>query len=187
MRVPSRSSGPAARHARSARPGRARATRGASLVSGCAMRGPRTRSFRWPGQSGFVCPASSLLVSLACVVVLLTGCGGKDHANAAKHGTHNEGDVAAGNALDRVPKIPVGNGHLAAMAGKQGFTLRDKPNGSVIAHLKPTTDYGSPTVVSAARRRGHWLGVITPALPNNRLGWMDVNHDRPRMWRTRLE
>jgi lipoprotein-anchoring transpeptidase ErfK/SrfK len=56
----------------------------------------------------------------------------------------------------------------------------------VIAHLEPMTEYGSPTVVWAARRRGDWLGVITPAVPNNRVGWLDVGHDRPRMWRSPL-
>src|SRR5207247_769125 len=45
--------------------------------------------------------------------------------------------------------------------------------------------YGSPTVVWAARTRGRWLGVVTPEVPNNRIGWVDIDHDRPRMWRTR--
>ncbi|MFL5896516.1 MAG: L,D-transpeptidase [Thermoleophilaceae bacterium] len=71
------------------------------------------------------------------------------------------------------------------MASKSGLTLRARPNGRVVAHLEPQTDYGSPTVVWAARRRGDWLGVIATALPNNRVGWLDVQHDRPRMWRSR--
>jgi hypothetical protein len=85
-----------------------------------------------------------------------------------------------------VVAIPGGTGHLAAMAPKQGLTLRDRPNGSVIAHLKPTTAWGSPTVVWATGRRGRWLSVVATALPNNRLGWLDVRHDRPRMWRSPL-
>jgi hypothetical protein len=72
------------------------------------------------------------------------------------------------------------------MAGHRGLTLRDRPHGRVIAHLNAETAYGSPTVVWAARVSGRWLGVVTPALPNNRIGWLDVDHDRPRMWRTRL-
>jgi hypothetical protein len=72
------------------------------------------------------------------------------------------------------------------MAARGGLTLREKPNGSVIAHLKPQTDWGTPTVVWAATRRGRWLGVVATALPNNRMGWIDVRHDRPRMWRSAL-
>ena len=81
--------------------------------------------------------------------------------------------------------IPAGSGHLAAMAPIRGFTIRDKPGGRVIKHLRPVTEWGSPTVVWATQRRGNWIGVVTTALPNNTIGWIDVRHDRPRMWRAR--
>src|SRR3954447_24348432 len=55
--------------------------------------------------------------------------------------------------------IPTGSGNLAAMAGARGPTLRDPPRGNVIAHLRPRTEWGSPTGVWASRRRGSWLGV----------------------------
>jgi L,D-transpeptidase catalytic domain len=80
-------------------------------------------------------------------------------------------------------EIPTGQGHLAAMSRSRGLVLRDRPHGHVIAHLRPKTAYGSPTVVWAAVERGRWLGVFAPALPNNRLGWLDVDHDKPLMWR----
>lgn len=89
-------------------------------------------------------------------------------------------------ARPRTVVIPAGSGHLAAMASTTGLTLRDRPNGRVIAHLKPTTAWGSPTVVWSVARRGDWLGVVATALRNNQLGWLDVRHDRPRMWRSRL-
>lgn len=72
------------------------------------------------------------------------------------------------------------------MASREGMTLRATPNGKVVAHLDAKTDYGSPTVVWAVARRGDWLGVIATALHNNRVAWLDVQHDRPRMWRTRF-
>jgi hypothetical protein len=72
------------------------------------------------------------------------------------------------------------------MAPLRGLTLRDKPNGRVIAHLRPTTGYGSPTVVWAVAQRGHWRGVVATRLANNQIGWIDVSRDRPRMWRTVL-
>jgi hypothetical protein len=80
--------------------------------------------------------------------------------------------------------IPPGPGHLAAMAGRRGLTLRSRPGGRVVAHLCPHTEWGSPTVVWAAERRGRWLGVISSAAGNNRLAWLDVQRDRPRMWRS---
>lgn len=72
------------------------------------------------------------------------------------------------------------------MAPHTGLTLRDRPNGRVVAHLRPQTAWDSPTVVWAVRRKGAWLGVVATALRNNQLGWIDVRHDRPRMWRMRL-
>ena len=83
--------------------------------------------------------------------------------------------------------IPAGSGHLDLMASPRGFTVRDHPGGKVIAHLRAETDWGSPTVVwSVARRGSDWVGVIATALGNNQVGWIDVNHDRPRMWRSEL-
>jgi L,D-transpeptidase catalytic domain len=80
--------------------------------------------------------------------------------------------------------IPAGSGHLAAMARGTGFTLRDQPRGRVIAHLEPKTAWGSPTVVWAVTQRGPWLGVVATRLHNNQIGWLDVRHDRPLLWRT---
>jgi hypothetical protein len=82
--------------------------------------------------------------------------------------------------------IPAGPGHLAAMAPRRGLTLRDRPGGKVVAHLRPRTEYGSPTVVWAPERRGRWLGVISTAAGNNRIAWLDAQRDRPRMWRSPL-
>jgi hypothetical protein len=82
--------------------------------------------------------------------------------------------------------IPRGPGNLAAMAPPKGLTLRDAPGGRVIAHLKPQTAWDSPTVVWVAKRRGRWLGVVATPLGNNQIGWLDVLHDHPRMWRTQL-
>jgi hypothetical protein len=82
--------------------------------------------------------------------------------------------------------IPSGTGNLAAMASPRGFTLRDRPGGKVVAHLRPTTTWGSPTVVWAAKRRGDWLGVVSTVLENNQVAWLDARRDHPRMWRTRL-
>jgi hypothetical protein len=111
----------------------------------------------------------------------VAGCGGPA-AGEPEAGPRPEPPAASSDTV----LIPPGAGHLAAMAPEDGLTLRDKPDGKVIAHLKPKTAWGSPTVVWAPHQRGRWLGVVATALANNQIGWLDVRHDRPRMWRQRL-
>jgi hypothetical protein len=123
-----------------------------------------------------------LIPVFLCLAV--AGCGGAAKREQPKIPAVKAPPKAA--ATPTLVRIPGGAGHLAAMAAAAGMTLRDKPGGRVVAHLRPTTAWGSPTVVWAAERRGRWLGVVTPSLPNNTLGWIDVRHDRPLMWRSRL-
>lgn len=52
--------------------------------------------------------------------------------------------------------------------------LRARPGGRVVARLRPRTAFGSPTVLSALRRSGRWVAVLSPALPNGRVGWVDA-------------
>jgi hypothetical protein len=50
--------------------------------------------------------------------------------------------------------------------------LRSRPRGPVSARIGSTTQFGQPDVLSVARRRGRWLGVVSTALPNGQLGWV---------------
>jgi hypothetical protein len=54
-------------------------------------------------------------------------------------------------------------------------TLHATPGGRVVASLGTRSDFGSPLVLAVAARRGSWLAVRTPALPNGRLGWIKAN------------
>lgn len=116
--------------------------------------------------------------ALVCLVAL-AGCGSSGRPDAKKTA------VPAPRAPLKFT-IPGGPGHLALMAPKDGLTLRARPNGRVIAHLEPKTQWGSATIVWAAKRRGHWLGVVATAIGNGRIGWVDALKERPRMWRSRL-
>jgi lipoprotein-anchoring transpeptidase ErfK/SrfK len=51
-------------------------------------------------------------------------------------------------------------------------TLYASPGGRRIARLDRQTEFRSRTVLAIARRRGPWLGVRAPQLPNGRLGWI---------------
>jgi lipoprotein-anchoring transpeptidase ErfK/SrfK len=53
--------------------------------------------------------------------------------------------------------------------------LRARPGGPVVGHLKPHSEFRSPTVLPVVRQEGAWLGVITTALPNGRIGWISAN------------
>src|SRR4051794_5767526 len=129
-------------------------------------------------------------MSVARVVPLLLMLASIGCASSSDHTTTTsqppKRTPAAAPARSAAVAIPAGSGHLAAMSGPRGLTLRDRPGGKVIAHLRPQTAWGSPTVVWATERRGRWLGVIATALHNNQVGWLDVRHDRPRMWRSQL-
>lgn len=123
--------------------------------------------------------------AIPVTAILLASCGSSHKQpvqQPASHGAHREGANAVTRATGLA--IPAGAGHLAAMSRSKGIVLRDRPGGRVIAHLLPRTSYGSPTVLWAAAQRGRWLGVYAAALPNNRLGWLDVDRDKPRMWRS---
>jgi hypothetical protein len=119
-------------------------------------------------------------------VALLTGCGAS-HDGAGPSRPTKTAKVVTRPLPHAAPArivVPSGSGNLAAMAGPHGMVLRDRPHGRVIAHLLPTTSYGSPTVVWAAARHGDWLGVVSTSVANNKLGWLDVQRDRPQMWRS---
>ena len=124
---------------------------------------------------------AGVLVTLAA---LLAGCGGGGRAATSHAITSKAVTEPTPKAHVSRVEIPLGSGNLAAMAGPRGLLLRDRPHGRVIAHLRPQTAYGSPTVVWAAARRGDWLGVVAARVPNNHLGWLNVQHDRPQMWRS---
>jgi hypothetical protein len=118
------------------------------------------------------------------LIVGLVGCGSDGVKAVSQPTAAQPATPAQRQAKIQVDPIPAGPGHLAAMAARRGLTLRDHPGGKVLAHLRPTTEWGSPTVVWAAERRGRWLGVLSTATGNNRIAWLDAERDRPRMWRS---
>jgi hypothetical protein len=119
------------------------------------------------------------------LVIALAGCGSdavKDVAPPKKPATRHR--VEKLELEPAAVAIPSGSGALAVMAPRRGLTLRDRPGGRVVAHLRPKTAWGSRTVVWAPLRRGRWLGVLSTKLGNNRIAWLDTRRDRPRMWRS---
>jgi hypothetical protein len=68
------------------------------------------------------------------------------------------------------------SGYLVAhVKAGHSVAIRSRPNGSVLTSLGPRTEFGSAQALSVVReRRGRWLGVTTPQLPNGKLGWVDA-------------
>jgi len=65
-------------------------------------------------------------------------------------------------------------------------TVRTEPGGEVVTRVGPRTEFGSPTVFGVVRERHGWAGVTTPALANNRLGWIRLDPSELRAGSTRV-
>jgi hypothetical protein len=74
---------------------------------------------------------------------------------------------------------------IAGPAPGRDLVVRSSPGGRLVARLGQLTEFGSPQTVSVVKRRGRWLGVVTTALPNGTLGWVD-SRAGVRLTRTRL-
>ncbi|HXV35032.1 MAG TPA: L,D-transpeptidase [Gaiellaceae bacterium] len=66
------------------------------------------------------------------------------------------------------------------------LVVRARPGGAVVARLGRRTEFGSPTTLAVAAKRGRWLGVVTTHLPNGRLGWVDPAESAVVRSRTRV-
>lgn len=64
--------------------------------------------------------------------------------------------------------------------------VRSQPGGKVVSRLTDRTEFGSHTVAPAYARRGRWLAVALPQLPNNRFGWVDSRSRSLRVSRSQL-
>jgi hypothetical protein len=70
--------------------------------------------------------------------------------------------------------LPTAGTPTVEVRGGHRIDMRTSPGGAVVATLSDTTEFGSPTVLSVAARRGNWVGVPTELLPNGELGWLDL-------------
>lgn len=66
---------------------------------------------------------------------------------------------------------------VARVKPGRSVNLRSKPGGRVLERVSSSTEFGSPTTLAVAARRGRWLGVTSTALPNGTLGWTKGRED----------
>jgi hypothetical protein len=84
------------------------------------------------------------------------------------------GRAAAASA--GVRRRRVGRAHrYGVLRLRRDVPLSDRPGRAATQTLSPTTEFGSPRIVSVAARRRGWLGVVTSEVPNGRLAWIRRN------------
>jgi hypothetical protein len=66
-------------------------------------------------------------------------------------------------------------GHAVAIV-RRAVPLRARPNGRVLARAYVSTEFGSQRVMSIAKQRGPWLGVVTTERPNGKLAWVHMKN-----------
>jgi len=94
--------------------------------------------------------------------------------------------VAEAAARARRAARPRPRGHLTtALPPGTSVPLRSSPNGPALGTVDGRTEFGSPTILHVAERRGRWLGVTTAEVPNGRLGWIDGRKSGLRLSRVR--
>ena len=89
----------------------------------------------------------------------------------------------AAHPLDSVP----GGAVVASVKPGWRISLRSRPNGRSVGVLGSHTVYGGPLTLPVVRRRGNWLGVMTAAMPNGRLGWVKAAPGALAFGRVRLK
>lgn len=78
----------------------------------------------------------------------------------------------ASSELTPAPSRPSPTGHLLAAVGGK-LSLRAAPGpGAVVARVGPRTEFGGPRVLGVVARRGPWLGVTAPELPDGAVAWV---------------
>ncbi len=82
-------------------------------------------------------------------------------------------NVQARPASPNIRPNEPGSGNLVAYVRRGGIALRTRPNGRTVGRLGARTVYGSRLAVPVVRTEGDWLGVVSAAMPNGRLGWID--------------
>ena len=100
----------------------------------------------------------------ALAVLAFAGCGGQDGARAP--GSR----PALQPSAYRDPVRPHGRWLTAEL--RRASTLRARPGGRALAGIRARTEFGSSRVLGVLGRRGAWLEVQAPQLPNGRTGWI---------------
>ena len=86
------------------------------------------------------------------------------------------------------PADPDGGRLVAYVKRGHSVALRSRPNGRSVGVIGTRTVYGSRLALPVVRKRGsRWLGVVSAAMPNGRLGWIEAGGGALRFTHVRIE
>jgi hypothetical protein len=102
------------------------------------------------------------LATVALATLALASCGDDERRAPA--------ETSAFRPAAEAPARPDGRFLTARVARRTA--LRARPGGRVLARLRRRTEFGSPRVLGVLERRGAWVAVSAPQLPNGRAGWV---------------
>jgi L,D-transpeptidase-like protein len=107
----------------------------------------------------------------ALAALLLAGCGGHERARPQPSDAGGEGFQPAAYRDAVQPR-----GRWLTAELRRAVELRARPGGGrTLARIRVRTEFGSPRVLGVLRRRGAWLRVQAPQLPNGRAGWIPAD------------
>jgi hypothetical protein len=130
----------------------------------------------------------ALVVGLACAQVAVSGGGRSFSEFAVGDGPATPAPSLPGpvpTLVKRRAAHPAPDPTYLTVRATRSVRLRTRPGGPTAGVLGPRTEFGGPRILSAARRRGHWLGVVTSARPNGTVGWLDMRGPGIRLRRIR--
>ena len=127
---------------------------------------------------GVLLGITALGVALAYALITFGG----DDRDSGAPGTPRASVSPQGPPPRSEPKRPVPTLASQPQGGRyfQVVSLRDgvevplyaSPGGKLLRSVNSRSEFGSPRVLAVARERGSWLAVITPLLPDGKLGWV---------------
>jgi hypothetical protein len=87
-------------------------------------------------------------------------------------------DATDAGGIDSVA-VPSGYHPVVWVRAGARVAMRTRPGGGqLVETVGRKTQFGSPTVFGVQRQEHGWVGVTTPDLPNNQLGWMRLDPAR---------
>jgi L,D-transpeptidase catalytic domain len=83
--------------------------------------------------------------------------------------------------------VDPGGSLVAYVKPGHGVALRARPHGRSVGVVGSRTVFGSRLALPVVRARGKWLGVVSGAMPNGQLGWVDATGDALAFGRVRVK
>ena len=132
-----------------------------------------------PRRSRWLLGGLAALIPIVPIVIglLITGAGASHTATAARGSAAASvsapSTASKSTSTHRSPSdLPSGHGAIVAYVTRSE-PIRTAPGGRTLATVAAKTGFGSPTSLLVRKVKGRWLGVVSVAAGNNRLGWIE--------------